>query len=133
MTRSEHDEPRPHIRKNPFNLMVKACFALLTLSMAGCMDLYEPSTVNESPIEIREEAFLQDVSLDDVDEQYIRALAHHYKRYGSSPMDLLVTYDPHSKDNTAMVATNKVADIAEILRLTYGVENVDAGIMPVIP
>ena len=131
MTCSEQDKSKSHARKNPLYLLMKACFALLTLNLAGCMDLYEPSTINENPIEISEEAFLQDVALDDVDEQYIRALAHHYKRYGSSPMDLLVTYDPHSKDNTAMVATNKVADISEVLRLTYGVENVDAGIMPI--
>ena len=118
-------------RKNPFRCLVKACVAVLSIGLSGCMDLYEPSTINENPIQVKEEAFLQDVPVVDVDEEYIRVLAHHYKRYGSSSMDILVTYDPHSKDNTAMNATNKVADIAGILRDIYDVKNVKAGIMPI--
>jgi type IV pilus biogenesis protein CpaD/CtpE len=119
-------------RKNSsFKNLAKACVALLSIGLGGCMDLYEPSTINEAPIQVKEEAFLQDVPLDDVDDKYIRALAYHYSRYGASTMDLLVTYDPHSKDNTAMKATNAVGDIAETLRGVYDVTDVKAGIMPV--
>lgn len=129
MTRSAHQKTRS---KSSLSMLVKACFAALTVTLGGCMDMYEPSTVNEKPIQVKEEAFLQDVSLDDVDEEYIRALAHHYKKHGASTMDLLVTYDPHSKDSTAMMATNKIAEIKELLRDMFGVKNVNGGIMPVV-
>jgi len=132
MTHSTHGT-RVHKqkRKNPFKIMAKACIAVLSIGLGGCMDLYEPPSVNDKLIQVKEEAFLQDVPVADVDEGYIRNLAHHYNRYGASTMDLLVTYDPHSKDNTAMNATNTVGDIAQELRVVYDVVNVKAGIMPV--
>ncbi len=132
MTRSIHGtKGRNQKRNNPFKNMAKACVALLSIGLGGCMDLYEPPTINDKPIQVKEEAFLQDVPVDDVDDGYIRTLAHHYNRYGASTMDLLVTYDPHSRDNTAMNATDKVGDIAEALRRVYDVTNVKAGIMPI--
>jgi type IV pilus biogenesis protein CpaD/CtpE len=132
MTRSTHGtKVYSQKRRNPFKTMAKACVAMLSIGLSGCMDMYEPPTINEKPIQVKEEAFLQDVAVADVDDDYIRTLAHHYNRYGASTMDLLVTYNPHSKDNTAMNATNKVGDIAEALRVVYDVTNIKAGIMPV--
>jgi|GEM_PF-449312 len=133
MTRSIHNTSieRHQKHKNPFKVMAKACVALLSIGLSGCMDLYEPPSVNDKSIQVKEEAFLQDVPVADVDDTYIRTLAHHYNRYGASTMDLLVTYNPHSKDNTAMNATDKVGDIAEVLRGVYDVNNVKAGIMPI--
>ncbi len=132
MTRSIKNTKTGDLKfKTLFKGMAKACVALLSIGLGGCMDLYEPSTINEKPVQVREEAFLQDVAVADLDDEYIRGLAHHYNRYGASAMDLLVTYDPHSKDNTAMMATNKVGDIAEFLRTVYDVTNVKAGIMPI--
>lgn len=110
---------------------MKAGLAVLSLTLGGCMNMYEPPSLNDNPIDVQEEAFLQDVLLADVDDDYIDALAHHYRRHGASPMDLLVTYDPYSNDNTSGVATNKVADVASVLRGRYGIMNVNAGIMPV--
>ncbi|MFP4097939.1 MAG: CpaD family pilus assembly lipoprotein [Alphaproteobacteria bacterium] len=120
--------------KKMFSLksMVKASLALFSFGLTGCgVDLYEPSIANNAPIQVREEAFLQDVAVADVDGEYIRSLARHYKKHGASAVDLLVTYDPHSKDYTAMKATGVVADIASSLRREYGIQDIHSGIMPV--
>ncbi len=118
-------------KKNPLRMVVKACAAMLSVGLSGCIDLYEPPTISDKLIQVEEEAFLQDLPVADVDDDYIRSLARHYNKHGASTMDLLVTYNPHSKDNTAMKATNTVGDIAEKLRVEYNVTNIKAGIMPV--
>ena len=117
--------------KRSFRKWVKAGLAILSVGLAGCMNMYEPPTINDTPIQVKEEAFLQDVLVADVDDDYVEALGRHYRKHGSSTMDLLITYDPHSKDNTAMNATSKAADIAVALREEYGVTNVNVGIMPI--
>ncbi len=117
-------------RKNPLRNMVNASLAFLSLSVAGCMDLYEPPTVNNSRIQVKEEAFIQDIAVSDINDEFIGSLARHYSKHGGSPMDILVTYDPRSYRNTAMMATNIAADMASSLR-DYGVTNVKAGVMPI--
>lgn len=114
-------------------VLLNSCAAVfVAIGLGGCMDLYEPSKINQRPIQVREEAFNQDVLISDVDEQYIRALAHHYKRYGASKMDLLLTYDPYSKDFGAMMAGNKVAEIKSYLRDMFDIKKVEASIMPIV-
>ena len=116
--------------KNPLRYLMNAGLAFLSLSLTGCMDLYEPPTVNDNRIQVKEEAFLQDVSINDVNDEFIAALARHYSKHGGSAMDLIVTYDPRSYRNTAMNATNRAANIASSMR-DYGISNVKAGVMPV--
>jgi len=117
-------------RKNPLRNIVNAGFAFLSLSVAGCMDLYEPPTVNESRIQVKEEAYIKDIAVSDVNDALLGSIARNYAKHGGSPMDILVTYDPRSYRNTAMMATNVAADIASSLR-DYGVTNVKAGVMPI--
>jgi len=111
--------------------LLNAGLAFLSFTITGCSkDLYEPPVLNESKIQVKEEAFLQDVAMSEVNAEFIAALAHHHNKHGGSTMDLLVTYDPRSYRNTAMNATNSVADIAAELR-EHGVTNVKAGVMPI--
>jgi len=109
-----------------------ALLCLSSLSLTGClsMDLYEPTNIKESVIEVREQEFSEDVMLHDVDEGYLKALAHHYSRYGGSTMDLVVTYDPRSYRNTAMYAAERASDIAGTLRIN-GVKDIKSGVMPI--
>ncbi len=117
-------------RKNPLKYILNTGLAFLSLSVAGCMDLYEPPTTNENRIQVKEKAFLQDVSVSEVNDEFLGSLARHYTKHGGSPMDLIVTYDPRSYRNTAMSATNTAADIASSMR-DYGITNVKAGVMPI--
>lgn len=119
-------------RKSPLKYMMNAGLAVLSLTLGGCMDLYEPTAMNDTRIQVKQEVFNQDVLLSDVNDDYIAYLARHYTKRGGSPMDMIVTYDPQSSKNTAMQAANKAADITSALRNDYGVTNVEAGIMPVL-
>lgn len=117
--------------KRPLTYIVNAGLAFLSFAVTGCSkDLYEPPVINETRVQVKEEAFLQDVAMSDVNEEFIAALARHHNKHGGSTMDLLVTYDPRSYRNTAMNATNSAANIASSLR-DYGVTDVKASVMPI--
>lgn len=94
------------------------------------MDLYEPTNIKESVIEVREQQFSEDIMLHEVDNNYLKALARHYSRYGGSTMDMVVTYDPRSYRNTAMYAAGRASDIAGVLR-SNGVQDIKSGVMPI--
>ncbi|MGH1402914.1 MAG: CpaD family pilus assembly lipoprotein [Alphaproteobacteria bacterium] len=107
-----------------------AIAAFLSFGITGCNTMYTPTTVNENRVQVREEAVFEDIAVYNVNDEYLAAVAAHYDRHGGTPMDLIVTYDPRSYRNTAMKATNKVSDIAGILR-GYGVNNLKPGVLPV--
>lgn len=114
---------------NPMKFILNATVAFLSLSLVGC-NLYEPTALNETQIRVQEEMLTHDVALSDVGEAFIGGLARHYTKHGGGAMDLIVTYDPKSYRNTAMIATNRLSDIVSSLR-DLGVVNVNAGIMPI--
>ena len=114
---------------NPMKFILNATVAFLSMSLVGC-NLYEPTALNDTQIRVQEEMLTHDVELADVDEAFIGGLARHYTKHGGGALDLIVTYDPKSYRNTAMVATNKISDIVSSLR-DFGVVNVNAGIMPI--
>ncbi len=98
-------------------------------ALSGC-SMYSPSNINETPIRVSEELSVTNAVISDIDDAFISSLARHYSKHGGGAMDIVVTYDPKSRSNTAMGATNKAADIVNNLR-GYGVSNVRAGILPV--
>ncbi len=98
-------------------------------ALAGC-NMYSAGSINENPIRVSEEMVTKDVLISDIDDAFIGSIARHYTKHSGSPMKIIVTYDPKSRSNTAMGATNEVSDIVSNLR-DYGVTNVDAGILPV--
>ncbi len=108
---------------------LNAGVAILSLSLAGC-NLYAPPSLSENVVQVREETFTKDVLVSEVNNGFIGAVARNYTKYGNGKMDLIITYDPKSYRNTAMTATNKMSDIVSAFR-DYGVNNVNAGIMPI--
>ncbi|PCK00554.1 MAG: hypothetical protein COA45_01910 [Zetaproteobacteria bacterium] len=115
---------------NPMKYTLSAIMAFLSLSLVGCIDLYEPSAINEKPVRVQEEMLTHDVELSGVDDDYVGSLARHYTKHGGGPMDLIVTYDPRSYRNTAMGATNRISEIVSALR-ERGVVDINASIMPI--
>jgi type IV pilus biogenesis protein CpaD/CtpE len=60
----------------------------------------------------------------------ITEISRHYWAYGETPVQVMVTYDPHSKANTAMRATQEMARITTALR-AKSVKHIEADILPV--
>lgn len=112
--------------KNLFGMGV----ALVSLGLGGCMTLREPSTMNETRVQVREESVFEDVAIYNVNDEYLSAVAAHYDRYGGSAMDVIVTYDPRSYKNTAMKAHDKLSDISTTLK-KFGVAKMEAGVLPI--
>lgn len=111
---------------------LKTGVAFLSLSLMGCsgIDLYEPATVKQGKLQVQEQVVLKDMAMADVTEGYLQDIAQHHARYGDTPLDIVVTYDPRSYRNTAMEASNKAASIVNTLR-DNGVQNVNPSVLPV--
>ena len=72
----------------------------------------------------------QSVPVASLDEAALRAAAEEYGSLGDGPLELTVTYDPRSRTNTAMNATEQAARIARELRY-HGITDIRTSILPV--
>ncbi len=116
--------------ENPMKYLLNFSVVVIAVgALTGC-SMYSPSSINENPVQVSEERVTNDIAVIDADDAFIASLARHYTKHSGSPMDIVVTYDPKSRANTAMWATSKVSDIVGGLR-EYGVDNVSAKILPV--
>lgn len=115
--------------KNKF-LSLTASVLVGGFLLQGCDKIvHEPTHLNKSKLQVEEEAFFEDVTVDKMDAAYVAALSEHYTRQGDGSVELSVTYDPKSKTNTAMHASQHIARISEMFRKN-GVA-VNTMIMPV--
>lgn len=112
-------------------LVLSASVLVSGLLLQGCDKIvHEPTKVSQSKLQVEEEAFFEDVTVEQMDSTYVAALAQHYRRQGEGGVELSVTYDPKSKSNTAMHASQHIARISGDFRKN-GVANVNTMIMPV--
>lgn len=110
-----------------FSLLITGLIGLAAL--AGC-SLYQEGTLTETRVQVVEEKFAEQVPLTEATDQYIAGLSRHYEKHGDGPLNLTVTYDPHSKSSTAMTASNESARLVRGLR-SHGIRDIEAGILPV--
>ncbi len=104
--------------------------ALTSVVFAGACSLDSPTKITDKRVQVEHERFVEDTTVEDFDSHEVAALAQHYARHGSGPLDLTVTYDPQSSTATAMNASAKAAKLADDLRAN-GVDNVKTNILPV--
>ncbi len=115
--------------KNIFTFTTAMFISALILQ--GCDKIVHSETkLSHSKLQVQEEAIFEDVSVDKMDSDYIAALAEHYSKLGGGGVDLSVTYDPKSKTNTAMHASNHIARISGEFR-EHGIANLNTTILPV--
>lgn len=97
--------------------------------MASCaMD--KDTYMNKKRVELVKSEHSRTMAMTDLDDKSLRGLVDHYQHYGEGPIEVYVTYDPESRTNTAMQATNEVARISKALRAS-GARELDVGVMPV--
>ncbi len=101
--------------------IVGYCSVLFTM---GACTQTTPSMMNDSPIQVSHETTIQQIPVEEITQPILVSVADHYKRYGDKrALDLTMTFDPKSKDFTAMKAVHTLKDIQE--RLKYrGVHHV---------
>ncbi|MDH5722037.1 MAG: CpaD family pilus assembly lipoprotein [Alphaproteobacteria bacterium] len=108
------------------------CLSAVAFSLSGCgaISLHEPGTITQSKIKLKEGVYHKEMKTADVSNEYLAQIARHHAKYGASDMDVIVTYDPKSYRNTAMIASEKAADFATYLR-DNGVGEMNPRILPV--
>ena len=84
-----------------------------------------PSMMNTAKVELARETSVEQIPISEVNEANIGKLAHQYRKYGSGPLDLTMTFDPKSKDFTAMNARRALDVVEQDLRKN-GVSNITA-------
>lgn len=60
--------------------------------------MFEDTTVTQRNIELETSRFVEKKPTDDVNYEYLNMVAEDYKRHGSSPIYVVLAYDPDSKD-----------------------------------
>jgi pilus biogenesis lipoprotein CpaD len=104
------------------------CLAL-SLSVSACK-LREPDHFSKNTIRVEEEKVVHEVAVTDLTPVAVDALSTHYRRHGDGPLNLTVTYDPQSKQSSAMSARDDAVRVADLLRRN-GVHNVKTSVLPV--
>ena len=92
-------------------------------------DLYEESWTTKERIQVSQERFYESFVVTEFDNALMSHLARTYSRHGGGPMKVSVTYDPASRNYTALSAGNEMARISKSLR-AQGVRDLDIGLMP---
>lgn len=101
----------------------------VSVSFSAC-SLREPDHFSTEKLRVEVEVVEHDLGVADLSEASLQTLARHYDKHGDGAMELTLTYDPRSKTNTAMHASQKISEIAEILR-REGVRDMNLNILPV--
>lgn len=99
------------------------------LFTAAC-DQYHESYVTPNRVQVQHERYTMEVPAVEADEAFYKGLAREYLRYGGDGLYLSFVYDPSSKQNTAMHASNQAVEAAKYLRGS-GVRDVKTDILPV--
>ncbi len=109
------------------HFFVTTCLAALVLT--GC-EMYAESNVTDRRMQVREETFTNQVAVNELDNYYIASLVQDYSQSGKGPIDLTITYDPQSKTNTAMRASDEAVRVFRALR-KEGAAEVVTSVLPV--
>ncbi len=80
-------------------------------------------------VELKQDARSMSLSTAEIDDSVLMTISKHYERFGAGGVDIVVTYDPKSKTNTAMHAAEQTARIAGTLT-RLDVRPVKTDIMP---
>lgn len=89
--------------------------SVLALTLLSACTQTTPSMMNTSRIELARETAMEQIPLGQVTEDNIKILADQYRKYGSGPIDLTMTFDPTSKNFTAMKAVHALEMVKKTL------------------
>lgn len=102
----------------------------MVMFVAGCGGkLSTPSMMSDERVELHSETVMGHMLYEQVDEITLVTLAHGYKKYGVSPLELTMTYDPAGKQSEESKITSALKALQESLA-RKGVVNVKTGVIP---
>lgn len=95
----------------------------LGLLLGACTPLHTESAMNNSRVEIARESVVEQIPMAQVNDAVLGNLAMQYNKTSNGSLDITLTYDPASKNYTAMSALHDLKDIKMALH-KEGVQNV---------
>lgn len=118
---------------NQYNTYCNIVAALMGVVMAillgGC-DLHEPTSFHEKRLAVYENNYAKIYDSKTVSARTIYDIVENYERYGDGQMNITVTYDPSSKDNSSFTAVEHLGAVTASLR-ELGIYDVKGGVMPI--
>lgn len=105
--------------------------SLAAVSMLSACEMYAPSTLNDTRIQVAEDAVSEKFSEAELTDSVVAGLARDYVRKGITELSIVVAYDPRSSKNTAMHAGDIASRLAGRFR-DEGAGQVKASILPVV-
>lgn len=108
---------------------MKSSLALLTLVVLSLFQtactVESESWVNQDRLEVRDDLFTDTIETRLINDDMIRAVGEYYYRYGNGPLNLVVSYNDHSRTNTRAKAETALKTIRDGL-IQNGVQNINA-------
>ncbi len=105
-----------------------ALAALSALSLGGCANIDMPTAMTEKQIILESDNHSQTYKVADLKAAQFDDIGDHFRRYGNGQAEVIVSYDPYSKKNTAMKATDQLHRITTELG-KRGVGNIKGSIL----
>lgn len=115
-------------------VMIAGLGVLGVMTLAACDRLVyggNPTYLTAGGVETYRDQFALEKDTAAINDGDVTQIARDYWSRGESPMQVMVTYDPNSKTNTAMKAARDADHITGMLR-QKGVKNIESTIMPVM-
>ena len=108
-----------------------ALLVSVSIALSGCSrKLYEEGSITENRVQVEQQKFSEQMTVSEFDEDFAASLGHYYSYHGEGTVDFSVLYDPKSRSNTAMHASQEASRIASLMRKN-GIQDVKANILPV--
>ncbi len=82
--------------------------AASALALVGCAKIDMPSRVTERPIVLESGDYSQTYKTAQVGTAQLDEIARHFRANGNGQAEVIVAYDPYSKKNTAMKASDQL-------------------------
>ena len=112
------------------NRFVSIFVLLVFMFCLPACSLRTSGNFSENRVQLVDEKIVQEIPSADLTPAAVQALAEHYEKHGDGPFDLTLTYDPKSKDITAMSVSDRSAELVSALHKA-GVSDVRAHILPI--
>lgn len=102
---------------------------IAAIALSGC-SFDSPTFYSQKKVEVSEEVRHIEAETTQLDKATLSAIATDYLEQGDGPLDIVVTYNPSARGNSAMMASDNAARISQTLG-HMNVNNVNIEILPI--
>lgn len=102
---------------------------MLTVFLGAC-DLHEPTSFHNKRLTVQENNYAKLYDSQRMSNHTFYSIVENYDRYGDGEMQVTVTYDPQSQNNSSSSAFEHLGAVTAMLR-DLGIHEVNGSVLPV--